>query len=60
VLKIDTRPAGRQVRDARALKPGQWVVAISSPFGFDAASAGIERTAALPTVFVPFIQTTPR
>jgi serine protease Do len=47
--------------DARKLRPGQWVVAIGSPFGFEnSATAGIVSATArsLPSDnYVPFIQT---
>ncbi len=63
VLKIDAKslpflPAG----DSNALKPGQWVIAIGSPFGFDySVTAGIVSALGRPSVdgsqrFVPFIQ----
>jgi len=62
VLKIDAHdlPVVR-FGDARALKPGQWVVAIGSPFGFEhSVTAGIVSGTArtLPNGgYVPFIQT---
>jgi serine protease Do len=43
-----------------ALKPGQWVLAIGSPFGFEnSATAGIVSATSrtLPNDYVPFIQT---
>ena len=49
--------------DANALKPGQWVVAIGSPFGFDhSVTAGIvsavgRASYATQQQYVPFIQT---
>jgi len=62
VLKIDAGnlPVVR-IGDPRQLKPGQWVVAIGSPFNFDnTATAGIVSATAraLPSDnYVPFIQT---
>ena len=62
VIKIDARglPVVR-IGDANRLKPGQWVVAIGSPFGFfNSATAGIVSATArsLPSDnYVPFIQT---
>ncbi|HTT02518.1 MAG TPA: DegQ family serine endoprotease [Steroidobacteraceae bacterium] len=52
-----------KIGDANKLRPGQWVVAIGSPFGFDnSATAGIVSATArsLPgsdNNYVPFIQT---
>ena len=50
-----------KVGDANALKVGEWVIAIGSPFGFDhTVSAGVvsAKTRALPNGgYVPFIQT---
>ena len=50
-----------KIGDANKLRPGQWVVAIGSPFGFDnSATAGIVSATArsLPSDnYVPFIQT---
>jgi serine protease Do len=47
--------------DSRKLRPGQWVVAIGSPFGFEnSATAGIVSATARPLPsdnYVPFIQT---
>jgi len=62
VIKIDaTSLPVVKIGDPRLLKPGQWVVAIGSPFGFDnTATAGIVSATAraLPNdTFVPFIQT---
>ena len=62
VIKIDAQnlPVVR-IGDPRQLKPGQWVVAIGSPFNFDnTATAGIVSATArsLPSDnYVPFIQT---
>ena len=50
-----------KIGDATKLKPGQWVIAIGSPFGFDnSATAGIvsATSRSLPSDnYVPFIQT---
>jgi serine protease Do len=46
--------------DSSKLKPGQWVVAIGSPFGFDnSVTAGVVSAVARPLdeTYVPFIQT---
>jgi serine protease Do len=63
VLKIaaDDLPYLRS-GDSRSLKPGQWVVAIGSPFGLDhSVTAGIVsavgRAANVEQRYVPFIQT---
>ena len=64
VLKIDAKglPVVR-IGDPSKLKPGEWVVAIGSPFGFDnSVTAGIVSAIArsLPgedSNYVPFIQT---
>ncbi len=62
VLKIDAQglPAVR-LGDPGALRVGEWVLAIGSPFGFDSsATAGIvsAKARALPGAnYVPFIQT---
>ncbi|MGV0998686.1 MAG: DegQ family serine endoprotease [Fluviibacter sp.] len=62
LLKIDTAglPAVR-LGDSSMLKPGEWVVAIGSPFGFEhSVTAGIvsAKGRALPQEnYVPFIQT---
>jgi serine protease Do len=62
VIKIDAASLPVvKIGDPRQLKPGQWVVAIGSPFNFDnSATAGIVSATArsLPSDnFVPFIQT---
>ena len=64
VLKVEASglPAVR-IGDARSLKPGQWVVAIGSPFGFDYSVtagivSGVNRRSLDPgQQYVPFIQT---
>jgi serine protease Do len=62
LLKIDAKnlPVVK-IGDSDKLKPGQWVMAIGSPFGFDhSVSAGIVSAIGrnLPTEnYVPFIQT---
>lgn len=63
LLKIEAKglPSLR-LGDSRALKPGQWVVAIGSPFGLDhSVTAGIVsavgRSASAEQRYVPFIQT---
>lgn len=64
VLKVEATglPAVR-IGDARSLKPGQWVVAIGSPFGFDysvtaGVVSGVNRRSLDPgQQYVPFIQT---
>jgi serine protease Do len=63
LLKIDAGglPALR-MGDSKDLKPGQWVVAIGSPFGLDhSVTAGIVsaigRSAGASQQYVPFIQT---
>lgn len=64
VLKVEATglPAVR-IGDARSLKPGQWVVAIGSPFGFDYSVtagivSGVNRRSMDPSQqYVPFIQT---
>jgi len=64
VLKVETtglRPVS--IGDARSLRPGQWVVAIGSPFGFDYSVtagivSGVNRRSMDPgQQYVPFIQT---
>jgi serine protease Do len=64
LLKVDAKglPTVR-VGDSNALKPGQWVVAIGSPFGLDhSVTAGIvsalgRSTGGQEQRYVPFIQT---
>jgi serine protease Do len=63
VLKIDANnlPTVR-LGDASKLKPGEWVVAIGSPFGFEnTVTAGIVSATARsmpgPSSYTPFIQT---
>ncbi|OGT55686.1 MAG: hypothetical protein A3E01_17135 [Gammaproteobacteria bacterium RIFCSPHIGHO2_12_FULL_63_22] len=64
VLKIEARnlPVLR-LSDSRNLKPGQWVLAIGSPFGFDhSVTAGVVSGLGRPSMdnaqrYVPFIQT---
>ncbi len=63
VLKIDAKdlPVVR-IGDASRLKPGEWVIAIGSPFGFDnTVTAGIvsaiARSLGNPDTYTPFIQT---
>jgi serine protease Do len=63
LLKIEAKglPALR-LGDSKELKPGQWVVAIGSPFGLDhSVTAGIVsavgRSAGASQQYVPFIQT---
>lgn len=64
LLKIDARnlPTVR-VGDSNTLKPGQWVVAIGSPFGLDhSVTAGVvsavgRNTGGPDQRYVPFIQT---
>jgi serine protease Do len=64
VIKIDAKDLPYvRVGDPSKLKPGEWVLAIGSPFGFDnSATAGIVSATArsLPqeqSNYVPFIQT---
>lgn len=63
VLKIDANnlPTVR-IGDASKLKPGEWVIAIGSPFGFEnTVTAGIvsatSRSMPGPSNYTPFIQT---
>lgn len=64
VLKINANnlPA-LAIGNSQAVKPGQWVVAIGSPFGFDhSVTAGIISALGRPSIdgtqrYVPFIQT---
>jgi serine protease Do len=62
VIRIDAHglPVVK-IGDATRLRPGQWVIAIGSPFGFDnSATAGIvsATSRSLPSEnYVPFIQT---
>ena len=61
-VKADGLPV-LSIGDSQALKPGQWVVAIGSPFGFDrSVTAGIVSAMGRPSLdgnqrYVPFIQT---
>ena len=62
VIKIDAKNLPTvKIGDPSKLKPGQWVIAIGSPFGFDnSVTAGIVSATArtLPDDrYVPFIQT---
>jgi serine protease Do len=64
LLKIDASDLPTlRIGDSRALRPGQWVIAIGSPFGFEhSVTAGIVsatgRSSYDPTQqYVPFIQT---
>jgi serine protease Do len=61
VLKIDANnlPTVR-IGDASKLKPGEWVIAIGSPFGFEnTVTAGIvsATSRSMPSNYTPFIQT---
>jgi len=64
LLKVDqSRLPAVQLGTSKALKPGQWVVAIGSPFGFDhSVTAGIVSAVGRSSQmagqqYVPFIQT---
>jgi len=64
LLKVEARGLPvLAVGDSDAVKPGQWVVAIGSPFGFDhSVTAGIVSALGRPSLdgsqrYVPFIQT---
>ncbi|MDQ2703487.1 MAG: DegQ family serine endoprotease [Pseudomonadota bacterium] len=63
LLKIEAKDLPTlRIGDSNALKPGQWVVAIGSPFGLDhSVTAGIVsavgRAAGAQQQYVPFIQT---
>ncbi len=64
VLKINAENLPvLQLSDSRNLKPGQWVLAIGSPFGFDhSVTAGVVSGLGRPSMdnsqrYVPFIQT---
>lgn len=64
VLKINEKNLPvLAIGDSKNLKPGQWVVAIGSPFGFErSVTAGIVSALGRPSIdgsqrYVPFIQT---
>ena len=64
VLKVEaTNLPTLRLNDSRNLKPGQWVLAIGSPFGFDhSVTAGVVSGLGRPSLdstqrYVPFIQT---
>jgi serine protease Do len=64
VLKVEANDLPvLQLSDSRNLKPGQWVLAIGSPFGFDhSVTAGVVSGLGRPSLdssqrYVPFIQT---
>jgi serine protease Do len=64
VLKVEAANLPTlQLSDSRNLKPGQWVLAIGSPFGFDhSVTAGVVSGLGRPSLdssqrYVPFIQT---
>jgi serine protease Do len=64
LLKVEaTNLPVLRTSDSRNLKPGQWVLAIGSPFGFDhSVTAGVVSGLGRPSIdgtqqYVPFIQT---
>jgi serine protease Do len=64
VLKVEAKGLPTlALGDSRDIKPGQWVLAIGSPFGFDhSVTAGIVSGLGRPSIdgsqrYVPFIQT---
>jgi serine protease Do len=64
LLKVDAQNLPvLNLSDSRNLKPGQWVVAIGSPFGYDhSVTAGVVSGLGRPSMdsaqrYVPFIQT---
>ncbi|MGH8104921.1 MAG: DegQ family serine endoprotease [Arenimonas sp.] len=64
LLKVEaTNLPVLQIADSGKVKPGQWVIAIGSPFGFDhSVTAGIVSGLGRPSIdgsqrYVPFIQT---
>ena len=64
LLKLDAKGLPvLDIGDSRGLKPGQWVLAIGSPFGFDhSVTAGVVSGLGRPSIdgsqrYVPFIQT---
>jgi len=64
LLKVEaTNLPVLQIADSKKVRPGQWVVAIGSPFGFDhSVTAGVVSGLGRPSVdgsqrYVPFIQT---
>ncbi len=64
LLKVEaTNLPVLQIADSKKVKPGQWVVAIGSPFGFDhSVTAGVVSGLGRPSIdgsqrYVPFIQT---
>lgn len=64
LLKVEaTNLPVLQIADSAKVKPGQWVIAIGSPFGFDhSVTAGIVSGLGRPSIdgsqrYVPFIQT---
>jgi len=58
-VEVDEKMAALAVGDARALKKGQWVLAIGSPFGLESTvTAGIVSAIGRDTgEYLPFIQT---